>query len=543
LFCLRVARAEAWLIAKGRRMSFDLVIENGWIVDGISPSIYRGNIGISGDRIACIRPGFSLLPGKKVIDASEYCVAPGFINAHSHADHFLLLDPSMQYKLMQGITTEIGGNCGSSAYPWNRSHLFYIPDRQKDFVWNSFGGFLQAIEEKGIAINFGSQVGLDSLNGELNGEGSYSGSDSRLEAMKRLLEESLDEGATGLSMQSASATYLQSSQEDIAELCKIVAERDGILSAHLYSEASKIVVAVSDMLALAAYTGAALQISHFKTLDRLNWPRQDVVLKLIWTARSKGIDISMDCFPYTFCCSPLSVFLPPHISAHKTETDNRALNPAERKAVVEHLKEHFPKEESYRRVVCPHLESPKYGDLKNLDVLTMAAVLDREPSALILDLLEAEGPSRSVYYNCISTENMRAAIKMNCAMVASDPLPTGLSPYFENAVIHPRTFGAFQEYLSEFVYKHHIFTLPEAIKKITSAPAKRFGLKGRGVLSEGSFADITVFNPENVDSHVTLTDPRMPPSGVKHVVVNGRIVLEDGKFQNVHPGRALRRES
>ena len=523
-------------------MAFDLVIENGWIVDGISPSIYRGNIGISGDKIACIRPGFSLLPGKRVIDASVYCVAPGFINAHSHADHFLLLDPSMEYKLMQGITTEIGGNCGSSAYPWNKSHLFYLPDKQEDFTWNSFAGFLQAIEDKGIAINFGSQVGLGSLNGELNGNGSYSENGSRFKKMKRLLEEALDEGAMGLSMQSASPTYLKSQQENVSELCRIVAEKKGVLTAHLYSEASEILDAVSDMLELASHTGAALQISHFKTLDRVNWPKQDAALKQIWTARSRGIDISMDCFPYTFCCSPLSVFIPPRLAACKAETDSRALNPAERKAVEEYLKEHFPSEESYSGVVCPQLEAPQYRDLQDLDLLTMAAVLDREPAALVLDLLAAEGPDRTVYYNCISRENMRAAIKMNCAMVASDPLPTGLSPSLKNSVIHPRTFGAFQEYLSEFVYKHHILTLPEAIKKITSTPAKRFGLKGRGVLDEEGFADITIFNPENISSHATLADPRVPPSGVKHVIVNGRIVLEDGVFQNIYPGKALHGE-
>lgn len=524
-------------------MSFDLVIRNGWIIDGMSPSIYRGAIGIKGDKVACIRPGGSDLPGERVIDATEYCVAPGFINVHSHADHFLLIDVdgSVKSKLMQGITTEIGGNCGSSAYPWNDAHRFYIPDMEERFAWDSFAGFLRAIEKKGVAVNFGSQVGLGSLRGEAEAAGSSTKNGSAAGQVGRLLEKALEEGAMGLSLGPGYHPDLGFRRKQLMELCEIVAKRGGVFSVHLYSEASQMLEALTDAVSMVVKTGASLQVSHFKTLDRVNWPRQDVALELIERVRSRGIDVGIDCFPYTFCCSPLGVFLPPHFPADKVRAGAHAMGSGDRETIERHLKAHFPEEESYAAVVCPHLGSPEFHDLENLDVLTMTAVLDRRPATVLVDLIAAEGPDRLVYYDCIGRDNMTAAIEMAGAMVASDPLPMATPSYLGNNVVHPRTFSAFQEYLREFVYRRHILLLPDAIKKITSAPAKKFGLKGRGVLGEGGFADIAIFDPENIRSGASVAHPEGPPSGMEYVIVNGRVAFERGEFQEVYAGKVLRR--
>ena len=182
--------------------------------------------------------------------------------------------------------------------------------------------------------------------------------------------------------------------------------------------------------------------------------------------------------------------------------------------VEDYLKLHFPETEAYSSLVCPYLETPRYRELKGMDIQTAAAILDREPASIVLDLLAAEGPNRLVYYQCISDDNMKAAISMDCAMVASDSFPTGIASYFKDSVIHPRTFGAFQQFLSEFVYKRHLLTLPQAIKKITSAPARKFGLKGRGVIGEGGVADITIFDPENVEACATIDEPQRRPAGI-----------------------------
>lgn len=539
-------------------MEFDLVIENGWIVDGLSPSIYRGTIGISGDKIAYMRPGISHLQGKTVIDAGEYCVAPGFIDAHSHADHFLLIDPTMKNKLMQGVTTEIGGNCGSSAYPWNGSHKFFLPDMELQFGWNSFAGFLDALEEYGIAINFGSLAGIGSICHGVRKSEAFSLAGANLLAReveetyfsslndlevgeaKRILEQALEEGAMGLSV-GAAEPGSQSWQEIVAELSESVSKANGVLATHLYSEGSEIVEAVSEAISMAAQSDTSLQISHFKTLDSFNWPAQGAALELIDKMYSNGADIAIDCFPYTFCCLPLRALAPPHLSGAERHLGRHAATSANRCAIEDHLKKHFPRADFYRGLVCPHLESEQYRELAGIDVLTAAEVLDCTPESLVLDLMAAEGFDRFVYYECIGRDNMRAAIQMDCAMVASDSLPTGIPSHFRESIIHPRTFATFQEFLSEFVYDNHIMSLPDAIKKITSAPAKKFGLKGRGVIGDGAFADITIFDPENIVPNASIADPCSAPAGIEYVIVNGRVALERGEFKEVYAGKTLRR--
>ncbi|NQU08218.1 MAG: amidohydrolase family protein [Candidatus Abyssubacteria bacterium] len=518
-------------------MELDLVIERGWIVDGVSPSIYRGTIGISGDKIEYVRPGFSRLPGKRVIDASEYCVAPGFIDIHSHADHFLLLDPAMKNKLMQGVTTEIGGNCGSSAYPWNESNIFYLPGMEEEFSWTSFGGFLQALEAGGISINFGSQVGLCSLHGETNGALPANGG---MKQMKRILADSLQEGALGLSAGIGSRPETRLSLSQMAELCGLVANEGRVLSVHLNGEGAEILDSLSEAISVSAKSGVSLQISHFKTLDRLNWPKQQDALELIEKMRAMGIDINIDCFPYTTCCSPLRVFTPPHMISGGAKFKALTQNDDARAEINKYLEMHFPTSESYRAVVVPYLETPDYRDLQGLDLYTASGLAGSEPGSLVLDLVIAEGPDRFVYYDCISESNARAAIGLDCAMVSSDSFPTGIPKYFKNSIIHPRTFGAFPEFLCEYVYGNHILTLPEAIKKITSIPAQKFGLRGRGVIGEGAFADITIFDPENIHSGATIADPCNPPSGIEYVIVNGQVALEGGRFNEVFAGKVLR---
>jgi len=524
---------------EGEAMEFDLVIANGWIVDGMSPSICRGSIGIQGDKVACICADAAHLPGKKVIDAGEHIVAPGFVDVHSHADHFLLLDPAMKNKLMQGVTTEIGGNCGSSAFPWNDAHQFHLPGMEEQFGWSSFAGFLEAVERRGIGVNFGSLIGFESLwRGFLKNRDSSNGDVKKLEG---LLAMSLEEGALGLSVGEGAPAHRQLKQAVLRAFCDMVAKSGGVLSAHLYSEASGMPDALSDTISLAAESGASLQISHFKALDRFNWPKQETALGLIEKLHASGMDISIDCFPYTECCSPLRVLMPPHLATNGDVFAKSAKSSSARSEIERYLAMHFPGPETYRSLACPHLENPKYRDLQGLDLLTAAVTAGVEPGALVLDLARAEGLDRFTYYDCICRENMRAAIALDCAMVASDSFPTGDPKYFRNSIIHPRTFGAFPEYLSEFVYKNHVFDLPAAIKKITSLPARKFGLRGRGVLGAGAFADITIFDPENLRPGASTSEPSRPPSGIEYVIVNGQIAMEHGEFMEVYAGKALRR--
>jgi len=521
-------------------MAIDLLIENGWVADGESPSLYKASIAIRGDKIACVCADSSRIHGKRTIDASDLCVVPGFIDVHSHADHFLLVDPTMKNKLMQGVTTEIGGNCGSSAYPWNTSHVFHIPGRDAEFSWNSFAEFLEELETRRIAINFGSLVGHNSLRHEVEGRGNSNGCE-QLRHMKRLLKKSMEEGAFGLStgiIQRASRVELL---EETAALTSVVARHNGVLSVHLRNEGDEMLEALSEAVLVADRSDVSLQVSHFRTFDRMNWPKQEKALELVERMRLAGLKVNIDCLPYTIGCVPLTVLIDGRAPLNEAAFRELARKPSARAEMGIHMAELFPYPYSYRGVTFPYLTSPRYGALQGMDLYSAAKCEQCDPASLVIDMALAEGLNRYVYYECISKTNKREAIKHACSMVSSDAFPTGIRQYFRNSIIHPRTFGAFPHYLKEFVSKEHLLSLSAAIKKITSLPAKKFGLTGRGIIRAGAWADITIFHPEKLDPGATISDPCKPPSGIEYVLVNGQVVLDHGNFMNIFPGRVLRR--
>jgi N-acyl-D-amino-acid deacylase len=351
----------------GGYVELDLVIKNGWVVDGLSSSLYKGVIGIAGEKIDCIRDGSCRLQGRKMIDARDLCVTPGFIDAHSHVDHFLFLDPVMEHKLVQGVTTEIGGNCGSSAYPWNGSHLFSIPGREQDFSWPSFGAFLEALEERSIAFNFGSLVGHNSLRGNPDTRGTSCESNGQKE-LKQILSKSLEEGALGLSTGNGIPRGFEGPLSEIGELAKIVAKKNGVLSMSLRNEANEILEALTEALLVASQSDVSLQISHFKTLDRMHWSKQERALELIEKMRLVGMNINTDSFPYTVGCAPLRVAMPPRLTLDEKKFREQAARPSVRLEVEEYVSALFPKPYSYRNITFPYLESPRYQHLRGMNL-------------------------------------------------------------------------------------------------------------------------------------------------------------------------------
>lgn len=518
-------------------MRLDIAIENGWIADGVSGSLHKGTIGIRDGKIECIAVSPDTPRADVVIDAANLCVAPGFIDVGSHADHFLLIDPVMKNKLMQGVTTEIGGNCGSSAYPWNKGHAFYLPEKEGTFSRKSFADFLGALERNGIAINFGSLVGYDSLVSEASANGRTR---ENLGEMKRILARSMEEGAFGLStgvrLERSSIRQIR----QVMALCRVAAKRNGVLSVHLRSESGEILEALSEAVFLADRSGVRLQISHFKTLDRPNWPKHEQALELIEKMRLGDIDTTMSCIPYTVGCAPLSVLMPQGLKPESF--GGRAGKESTRAAIMKYLSALFPAPRHYRGIVFPYLGSQRYRAFIGTDLLSAAEHSRRDPREFLIDLALEEGLDRFVYYECISERNKRMTIQHSGSMVASDSFPTAIPDYFKNHIIHPRTFGAFPQFLSDFVYGNHLLTLPAAIRKVTSLPARKFGLRGRGMIKEGAWADITIFDPERLDPGASLAEPCKSPSGIEYVLVNGRVALERGKFTGAFPGMALRRE-
>ncbi|MBI4832590.1 MAG: amidohydrolase family protein, partial [Candidatus Lindowbacteria bacterium] len=335
-------------------MSYDIVIQNGWIVDGISNSALNGTIAISGGKISCIGPRSPGLTAAKVIDASHMIVAPGFIDVHAHSDQHLLRDPVMKNKLLQGVTTEIGGNCGSSAFPWTTSNSFYTHEEESRLGWRSFDEFLNAVQTRGLALNYGSMMGHNSLHYSVGLTNCGAATREQLDIMRKGVARAMEEGAFGLSSGLNLLPASLDTTKELAELNKIVARKGGLFSVHLRSESDDILNALSEVIMVGIQSKVPIEVAHFKVLDRMNWPKQEKAISLMNKMRSAGVQIGSNFFPYNYVCAPLKVILPQWTTARGSSHFARICsNTRLREQLVEHLSDIFPADSAYRAVMLP----------------------------------------------------------------------------------------------------------------------------------------------------------------------------------------------
>ncbi|MBI5115662.1 amidohydrolase family protein [Candidatus Poribacteria bacterium] len=525
-------------------MNYDIAIENGWLVDGISNSVSQGSIGVVNGQIDCIVDKNTKLAASKVIDASHLIVSPGFIDTHAHSDQHLLFDPVMENKLLQGVTTEIGGNCGSSAFPWTTSNLFYSRENEAEFNWSSFDGFLSKVQSRGIALNYGSMIGHNSLHYSVGLTNCGGASREQLDAMRKVVMQAMDEGAFGLSSGMNLLPASLDLSKELIELSKIVARKDGLLSVHLRNESDDVLNALSEVIMVGIQSKVPVEVSHFKVLDRMNWPKQRHAMSLLNKMRNAGVQISLNFFPYSYVCAPLKVILPQWTTSRGSSHFVKVCsNVRLREQLEDQLSDAFPANSAYRAVTIPRSADKEYRQWSGMDLLRIARATRKEPSTVLAELALAGGVDRFVYYECINGSNIEEIAKASYSIVASDSYPIGDPRFFKNSIIHPRTFGTFPEFLHSFVYSKHLLSLPEAIRKITSIPASRFGIKRRGYLAKDAFADITIFDPEALESTSDINRPRGYPKGVRHVIVNGEVVIEEGEYAGKLPGVVLRRNA
>lgn len=525
-------------------MTYDTLIENGWIVDAVSNQIAPGKVGIRDGRIDCVADKNASMTARRVIDASDMIVAPGFIDVHSHSDQYLLLDPIMKNKLLQGITTEIGGNCGSSAFPWSSSNQFYIAGKDNEFDWRSFDEFLNRIEARGIALNYGSMLGHNCVRQAAGVTDKETATRAQLTMMKRAVARAMDEGAFGLSSGMNLFPASVDTTKELAELTKVVARKGGLFSAHLRSESSDILNSLSEAILVGIKSKVPLEISHFKVLDRMNWHKQEQALKLVEKMHAAGVNVSANFFPYAYVCAPLKVLFPSWVvsnGARRLATVGAKGNLRSR--LEEHMSYTFPKKNAYRALTLPPRPGEEYGEARAGNLYGIARAEKKAPFSVLMDIAREDGLDRFVYYECISKPNMEEIAKVGDSVVASDSFPTGIPVYFRNSVVHPRTFGTFIEFLRTFVYEKHLLNLPEAVMKFTSIPARRYGIQHRGYIGKGAYADITIFDPEKLDSPACVESPCEYPTGVEYVLVNGEPVIERGEYTEKLPGVALRKNA
>jgi len=518
---------------------YDIIIKNGTIVDGIGSPEEKKDLAIVGDRIAEI--GHIDRESSKIIDAEGLMIVPGFIDIHSHTDIELLVNPLAESKIRQGITTEIGGNCGGSVAPLKAEQfnklLKWGKENNVKITWKTVNEFLSTLKENGIALNYGTFVGHGTIRSNVMGMNNRAPSKSELLEMKNELSQSMLDGAFGLSTGLAYVPGCFAHTEEIIELCKVVRKYNGIYTTHLRSEGKKLLSSLDEALDIGKRTRVAIQISHLKAADKENWWKMDKAFKKIEDMRKNSIDVLFDCYPYTASNTSLSSFFPVWASVGRGEDPVFFLKKNEcRERIRNKLKI------NWENMLLSSINNETYRNFEGKTILEGAKELKQNPFDFACDLLIETKGTVGVTHFCMSQKNVDKVVTHSLSMIGTDSSLRAPYGKLSKGTPHPRSYGTFPRFIREYVKKRKLLSLTDAIKKVTCMPALRLGLSNRGIIKEGAFADIVIFNLKKIEDKATYTNPHHYPSGIEYVLVNGEVVIEKGEHTGALPGKVLQKE-
>lgn len=502
---------------------YDLVIRGGLVVDGSGRPAFRADVAITGRQVAAVGE-LGRVQSRQWMDAGGLVVSPGFVDIHSHSDTVTLEDGRAMSKVMQGVATEVIGNCGTSGGP--------VPG-------TTYGQYLQSLEMAKTSVNLAGLVGHGNLRTLLMGEGAGKATPETLENMKDLLARCLEEGAFGLSSGLEYPPGFFADVHELAGLCQVVAGR-GLYSTHLRDEGPGLEEAVREALEVGRRSRVAVQISHLKSVGPEHWGQLPATIALVEAARDEGLDVMFDVYPYTASSTSLSIVVPEW--AHdggRQALVARLGDPDTRRRIEEESRRRTERQGGWHRMVVTSVTAPEHRQYEGLNLTEIGQALGKEPWDAAFDLLIASQGQVGVIRHAISPDDVACAIAHPLSIICSDG--RALSRDIEQKV-HPRNFGAFPRVLGKYVREEGLLTLEWAIAKMTSRAANRVGIPGRGILAPGYWADVTVFDPRSVQDQATFAEPLRYPSGICHVLVNGTAVVRDGQHTGALPGRVLRRQ-
>lgn len=532
--------------------AFDLLIRGGRIVDGSGNPWFRGDLAIVGNRIAGV--GTNLRGyARKELQADGLVVSPGFIDIHSHSDWVLLEDGSAQSKIRQGVTTEILGE-GSSVAPFaGKLKPKVVTAQGREFVISSLPDYFRAVEANGISVNVASYVGIDNLWESVMGESFERPSAAQLDEMKSLLDQAMRAGALGLSSMIMMPPGSLATTDDLVQLCQVVKQHGGIYSTHIRNEGLGIFDSVTEAITVGERSGVPVDVIHLKIADQKYWGRMNEVVHLIEAARARGVNVQANVYPYTRGNNDLASIIPPW--AHEggsVEMINRLRNPSLRPRLKRDIQNGVDGWYNHYTAVGGDWSRMLVSANNRFKGMTMDRVMaqlkenepsPRDPLDILFDLLIAEKGSVGTVYAHHTEEDMTLALAQPWCSVGSDGSAYAIDGPLRRGNPHPRNFGTFPRLLGVYVREKKLLRLEDAIRKITSLNAAKVGLRERGLLHAGFFADITLFNPALVLDKSDYTDPFHYNQGIEYVIVNGQVVLERGTHTGARPGKALKRHS
>lgn len=523
--------------------SFDILIKSGRIWDGGEDENYQSaDIAIQGEKIVEIG-NLRDATAPLIIDASEKYVTPGFIDITNHSDTHLTMFkyPGLESLILQGITTIIGGNCGASLAPLGNPDAInairkWIDPSGVSVSWATLQEYLKKTEELRLAINYGTFVGYGTLRRGVIGDDTKLLSQAERERMKFLLKNAMHEGGFGLSLGLSYGHERISTTEEIIEIASVLAETGGIIKLHLRSEGKEIIAGVNEAVRLARETGAAVQISHFKVIGKKSWPQMQRAVELIDRADTSGVPIAFDISPYATTGSLLYLLIPAWARRGGFQDLFKRLNdPAERARITAEIKDYTL---HYDRIL---ITSAKIAGLAGKTLAEIATHSLIPPEDALIEVIRANEGQVSIIGRTVSQENMRRAVRHANSVIASDGEGYSTDEYSSGNIVHPRSFGAFAHFWHSFVSEHMILKPHEAILKMSSGPAAVAGIKDRGRLKKGNFADIAIFDPTVFCDKATYKNPYRYSVGMEWVIVNGKVAVEKGKYIGVRAGKILRK--
>ena len=528
---------------------FDILIKNGRIIDGTGNPWYWADVGIRGDRIAAIGR-LQDAKAKKVIDASGLVVAPGFIDTLGQSETALLIDNRSLSKLSQGITSEITGEGGSIA-PQDALTLAALQPSLEPYHlkvdWTDLRGYFQRLEKAGTPLNIGTYVGAAQVREAVLGDANRPPTPEELEKMKGLVAEAMQQGAFGMSTALIYPPGHYAKTEELIELAKVVSRYGGIYASHMRSEGQSEVAAIEEALRIGREAHLPVEIFHLKVIGKPRWGSMPKIVAMIQAARDSGQDVTANMYPYVAGGTALASSLPPWVAdGGLDKLLERLHDPSVRARIRQELaEEHSDWENLYLGSGGPSgvlVASVANKDLKQWTGKTIAEIAaeqKKDPLDAMFDFIIADKGQTGALYFIASENDLEYGLKQPWTSIGLDANEMSLDGLLFEPHTHPRAFGSMPRFLGHYVRDLKIMPLEQAVRKITSLPAQRQGLEKRGLLKEGFFADITIFDRSTINDKATYTEPAQLSQGVKYVLVNGQIEFAGGQLTGVTAGRPL----
>jgi N-acyl-D-amino-acid deacylase len=529
---------------------YDLIIRNGHIIDGTGNPWFAADVAVNGDRIAAIGD-LRGAHAKREIDAKGRIVAPGFIDMLGQSETSLLIDNRSLSKLSQGITTEITGEGGSIA-PQNEKTIApqkpFLDHYKLTIDWTTLDGYFRRLEKQGTPLNFGTYVGSAQVREAVIGDDDRAPTPVELDQMKSLVERAMKDGALGLSSALIYPPNIYAKTDELIALAQVASKYGGLYATHMRSEGASEMPALAEAIRIGREGNLPVEIFHLKVSGKPRWGTMKNVVAAIQLARDSGLDIAADMYPYTAGATALASALPPWAADGGVQKLlERLKDPDTRARIKKDLVGDHPDWENLfydcggaAGVLISSVLNPELKSFEGKTVEDVAKSWKKSPEDALMDFVLADNAQTGAIYFMASEEDLRTGLSQPWTSIGLDAGEMSLDGPLYESHTHPRAMGSMPRLLGHYVRDEHLLPLETAIRKITSLPAQREHLDGRGLLKPGYIADITIFDAAIIIDHASFTKPDQLSDGIDYTIVNGQVEFDHGKLTGVTAGRILR---